>query len=235
MYVQSMTTDEMAREYHADLAEIDEFNKRIDSSSYVAKMFNKAKKAGRFCFARFYTTSRKNRYVNVYQYVKTKSTQQVARWDWSVCSMALMQTNKGVSVVSFFADATMAIVFQQHFFARYKQRLLEAGDWKTKNELLNATTTEKLIAVWARRNPNIIWMNTKTKFQDMEHIFAPIEDGIVLMQWDGKHIQANTFITKDMCSKKQLEMVTQAEDAKRAKEENQKYFKQLFDLISKNK
>lgn len=215
MYVMNMTTEEMAREYRADLLELNANNNRIDNSEYVSKLINKHKKAGRFCFVRFSKTSRNNRYVNVYQYVKTKSTQQAVRWDWTVKSMALMQTRKGVAVIAFFADASIAIVFQQHFFNRYKERLLEVCDWKTRNELMNATTAEKVIAVWAKRNPNIIWMNTKSKFKEKEHIFAPIEDGVVLMQCDGERIQANTFITKGMYSEKQLAMVEQAEQAKR--------------------
>lgn len=211
MYIQNMTMEEMVREYRADLPEIEAENGRIDGSEFTAKLLRKARKSDTVSFTRYYTTTRNNRYVNIYQYVKADdSTSRSVKWSWCVRSIALMQTYKGLSAIAFFEDAKIVILFQQHFFMRYKERLLETCDWKTRNELTNATTIEKIIAVWGRRNPDITWINTQSKFDNREHIFAPINDGAILMQWDGKCVQANTFITDKMCSSKQAEMFEKA-------------------------
>lgn len=231
MYIQNMTTEEMVREYRADLPEIERFNNHIDQSEFVAKQLNKSRKSGKLCFVRYCTTTRNNKYINVFQYVKTRdSTYKSVKWDWAVRSIALMQTYKGVCAIGLFDSANIAIVFQQHFFVRYKQRLSEICDWKTKNELQKTSTIEDIIAVWAKRNPDIIWINTKCKFDDREHIFAPINDGVILIQWDGQHIQANTFITEGMYSKKQEELLNQAENAK----SEQALFQQLVELMEQN-
>lgn len=231
MYIQNMTMEEMVREYRADLPEIEANNMRIDNSEYVGKILYKARKTGRCCFVRYYKTKRNNRYINVFQYTRSSvSTRKNPKWDWSVHSIALMQTYKGLAAIAFFSEANMAIVFQQHFFVRYKQRLLDVCDWQTKNELLKTKTTEDIIAVWIKRNPDIVWINTESKFENREHIFAPINDGTILMQWDGEHIQANTFITDDMCSKQQAEMIDQAENAKQEQEESKEFLEILKDI-----
>ncbi len=231
MYIQNMTMEEMAREYRADLPEIETNNNRIDRSEYVGKQLSKARKVGKYSFVRYYKTDRGNRYINVFQYTKSReSSRNNPTWDWSVHSIALMQTYKGTSAIAFFSEANIAIVFQQHFFVRYKQRLLNVCDWQTKNELLKAKTLEDIITVWIKRNPDIVWINTKSKFDNREHIFAPINDGTILMQWDGEHIQANTFITDGMYSEKQSEMLSQAEDAKQEQEEIQEFINILKDM-----
>lgn len=231
MYIQNMTTEEMVREYRADLPEIEANNNRIDESEYVGKQLYKARKTGKYTFVRFYKTERGNKYINVFQYVKSnESTRKSFKWNYSVHSIALMQTYKGTSAIAFFSEANIAIVFQQHFFIRYKQRFLSVCDWQTKNELSQAKAIEDIIAVWIRRNPEMVWINTKSKFDNREHIFAPINDGTILMQWDGKHIQANTFITNDMYSKKQLELIDKAEDAKQEQKEIQEFINVLRDM-----
>lgn len=233
MYIQNMTMGEMVREYRADLPEIEANNNRIDHSEYVGKQLSKAKKAGKYSFVRYYKTDRGNRYINVFQYTRSsESSRKNPKWDWSVHSIALMQTYKGISAIAFFSEANMAIVFQQHFFVRYKERLLNVCDWQTKNELSKAKTIEDIIAVWIRRNPDIVWINTKSKFDNREHIFAPINDGTILMQWDGEHVQANTFITDGMYSEKQSEMLSQAEDAKQEQKEIQEFVNTLRDMES---
>lgn len=231
-----MTTEEMAREYRADLPEIEAKNRNVDSSEYVAKSLHKARKTGHFCFVRRYTTTRNNKYINVFEYVKSsESTSKNIKWNWTVRSIALMQTYKGVCAIAFWGDTNIAVVFQQHFFVRYKQRLLAACDWRTKNELTKAKDIEDIIAVWIKRNPDISWINTKVKFGDNEHIFAPIKDGAILIQWNGKSIQANTFITNDMCSNKQFLMVSKAKEAKCQQEENEALLKTIISLMEQKK
>lgn len=231
MYIQNMTTEEMVREYRADLPEIEANNNRIDRSEYVGKQLYKARKTGRYSFVRYYKTNKGNRYINVFQYTRSSgSTRKNPKWDWSVHSIALMQTYKGISAIAFFSEANIAIVFQQHFFVRYKERLLNVCDWQTKSELSKTKTIEDIIAVWIKRNPDIVWINTKSKFDNREHVFAPINDGTILMQWDGEHIRANTFITDGMYSEKQSEMVSQAEDAKQEQEKIQEFLNILRDM-----
>jgi hypothetical protein len=233
MFIQNMTTAEMVREYRADLPELEKFNIRTDNSEYINKQLDKAKKTGKLCFTRQFTTSRNNRYINVFQYTKSKeSTRKATKWDWNVYSVALMQTYKGIAAIMFYADASLAITFQQHFFVRYKQRMLEKCDWRVRNELNATKTIEDIMAICFKRNQDIAWINTKSKFQDREHIFAPINDGAILIQWDGEHIQANTFITEDMSSDKQSAMFEQARDAKKEKEESNEAYKALIDLMS---
>lgn len=233
MYIQNMSMEEMAREYRADLPEIEEKNERVDGSAYTTKLLDKARRLDKCCFTRYYVTERGNKYINVFQYVKSEeSTRRSVKWNWSVRNIALMQTYKGLAAIVFFDKSNVSITFQYHFFIRYKERLLETCDWQTKNELLKAKTVEEIIAVWAKRNPDIIWINTKAKFGDKEHIFAPINDGVVLMQWDGNHIQANTFITDGMYSNKQLEMLDQAECAVQEAKENQENYNAFVELIN---
>lgn len=50
------------------------------------------------------------------------------------------------------------------------------------------------------------------------------------MQWDGEHVQANTFITDGMYSEKQSEMLSQAEDAKQEQKEIQEFINILRDM-----
>lgn len=236
MFIQNMTTEEMAREYHADLPEIEAKNKRIDGTEYVVKSLYKARKTGKLYFVRHYTTARNNKYINVFEYIKSNDSKgKNLKWDWNVRSVALMQTYKGTCAIAFFGNADIAIVFQQHFFVRYKQRLLSVCDWRTKNELNNAKTIEDIIAVWIKRNPDISWINTKVKFGDKEHVFAPIKDGVILIQWGENTIQANTFITNNMCSDKQFQMVSQAKEAKQEQEKNQAFIQTIMSLIEQKK
>lgn len=231
-----MTTEEMVREYRADLLEIEQINDRIDQSEYVVKKLRKEKKANEFYFTRTMTTKRNNKYINIFQYTKSeKSTRKSVKWNFCVRNIALMQTYKGLAAISFFDNPEIAIVFQQHFFTRYKERLLKVCDWKTRNELMQATTIEQIIAVWAKRNPEMVWINTKARFDDKEHIFVPTNDGAMLLQWDGQYIQANTFITDGMYSNKQIEMIGQAEEEKQNEEKHKILFDTLKGLMSQNK
>ena len=233
MYIQNMTTEEMVREYRADLLEIEPINDRIDQSECIAKKLRKAKKANEIYYICTTTTKRNNKYINIFQYIKSDtSTRKTPKWNFSVRNIALMQTYKGVAAISFFDNPEIAIVFQQHFFTRYKERLLKVCDWKTRNELMQAKTIEQIIAVWAKRNPEMVWINTKVKFDDKEHIFVPINDGAMLLQWDGNYIQANTFITDGMYSSKQIEMIGQAEEEQQNEEKHKQLINTLKDLMS---
>lgn len=236
MFIQNMTSLELVREYKFDLLEINQNNDRIDQAPSTAKLLKKARKRGRVSFVRRLTTSRGNSYITVYVYVKNdKSTRQTAHWDWKAYSFGLMPTYKGTYVISFYDSANVAIKIQPHFFSRYKERLMKVCDWQTKNQLLQAKTLEDIISVYIRRNPEIIWVNTKSKYKGQEHIFAPINDGVALIQWDGKNIQANTFITEDMCSEQQNDMTEYARTTKQFQQEKDKLFQKLVSLMNGEK
>ncbi len=232
MFIQNMTSKELVKEYKFDLPEIESFNNRIDGSSFVADLLKKGRKKDCVCFVRYCKTSRNNTYINVFKYYrKSESTRRDIRWGWQVWSFGLMQTFKGTCAIGFFEEALLAIVFQAHFFQRYKERLMKVCDWQTRNQLSQAKRIEDIIAIYIKRNPITTWMNTKSKFGDKEHIFAPVNDGVALIQWDGESIQANTFITEDMYSLQQLDMVGRAKCVEQLEQEKDKLFQQLISLM----
>lgn len=233
MFIQNMTSTELVREYRNDLPEIESFNSRIDSSAFVVNLLRKERKKSCVHFVRYCKTSRNNTYVNVFKYSQSdNSTRRDTKWNWQVWSFGLMPTFKGMCAIGFFEEASLAIVFQAHFFHRYKERLLKVCDWKTRSQLSQTKRLEDIIALYIKRNPVTTWMNTKSKFGDKEHVFAPINDGIALIQWDGEHIQANTFITEDMLSLQQQSMVCHARSAALVEEEKDRVFQEIYTLFN---
>ena len=100
-----------------------------------------------------------------------------------------------------------AVRFTSHFFERYRERVVKSRIMTSS--MIDCYNDLGLIGLFAARNKDITWIETETVFAEKVHIFAPINDGVVLLQWDSdkKVLQANTFVTEDMLSKKQLEMV----------------------------
>ena len=232
MFIQNMTSDELVQEYRADIPEIEKNNERIDKSTYVSDLLRKGRKKDSVSFVRYCKTTRNNTYINVFQYFKKeRSTRKSVHWDWRVYSFGLMQTYKGTCAIGFFDNAGLAIVFQPHFFNRYKERFMKECDWQVKNALCQAKKVEDIIPIYIRRNPNTTWINTKSKFNGKEHIFAPVNDGVALIQWDGKYIQANTFITETMYSEQQHEMVGKARCVEQLQQEKDKLFQKLVTLM----
>lgn len=233
MFILNMTSTELVQEYRSDLPEIESKNVRIDQSAYVSNLLDKHRKQDVVSFVRYYRTSRHNTYINVFQYTKkAESTRKSIKWDWSVYSFGLMPTYKGTCAIGFFEEANLAIVFQAHFFLRYKERLMKICDWQTRNQLNQAKNAEEIIPIYIKRNPITTWINTKTKYGDKEHIFAPVNDGVALIQWNGKSIQANTFITEDMFSADQQGMNQKAKCVEQLQQEKDKLFQQLVSLMN---
>lgn len=124
-----MTSAELAAEYRADLPEIDADNNRFDQSAYVSKVLLKHRKTNAIGFDRVFYSRRGNKYLNVYTYRKTdESTSMKAKWDWDVYTVGLIETKKGVCAVMFYDDAQIAVVFQAHFFLRYRERFSQECD-----------------------------------------------------------------------------------------------------------
>lgn len=235
MFIQNMTSREMVKEYQADFPEIDKSIQKVNSSDYVETLLYKGRKKNEISFVRPLKTSRNNNYINVFQYIKqSDSTNKMARWEWHTYTFALMQTFKGTCAITFFEEIQCAIVFQAHFFMRYKERLLKECDWQTRNLLEKVKRVEDVIPIYIQRNPTLIWVNTKSKFGDKEHIFAPVNDGVALIQWDGDNAQANTFITKSMYSLQQKDLVDYTQDFKQLQQEQSEIFQQLISYMEDN-
>ena len=233
MFIQNMTSRELVQEYRLDLPEIEGNNERIDNSTYVSDLLKKHRKKNEVCFVRYFKTVRNNTYINLFKYTrKAESTRKSVKWNWQVWSFGIMSTYKGTCAIGFFEEASLAIVFQAHFFNRYKERLMKVCDWQTRNQLAQAKTVEDIIPIYIKRNPATTWINTKSKFGDKEHIFAPVNDGVALIQWDGENIQANTFITEDMFSYQQRGMAGQARCAEQLQQEKIELFQQLTALMN---
>lgn len=233
MFIMNMSSQELLKEYLSDHPELDSFNTRIDASEYVSRLLNKGRKTGKVCFTKTYTTKHNNTYLNVFVYeTKAGSTKHKAKWDWKVYSIGLMQTYKGVSAIMFFQEVGIAILFQSHFFKRYKERLSEICDWKTRELLRRADTLEKIIAMYIQRNDNVTWVDTKSKYDNREHVFVPINDGVLLMQWNGKLAQANTFVTENMLSEQQQEMLDYSQATMELKKAKDELWQTLCDLMT---
>ena len=233
MFILNMTSMELVQEYRSDLPEIESKNVLIDQSAYVSDLLNKCRKQNKVSFVRYYTTNRHNTYINVFQYTKkAESTRKSPKWDWCVYSFGLIPTFKGTCAIGFFEEAGLAIVFQAHFFLRYKERLMKVCDWQTRNQLKQAKSVEGIIPIYIKRNPIATWINTKSKYGDKEHVFASINDGVALIQWDGKNIQANTFITEDMFSQDQQGMNERAKCVEQLQQEKDKLFQKLISLMN---
>lgn len=233
MLLLNMTSAELAAEYRADLPEIDADNNRFDQSAYVTKVLRKNRKTNAIGFDRVFYSKRGNKYLNVYTYRKTgESTNTKTKWNWDVYTVGLIETKKGVCAVMFYDDAQIAVVFQAHFFLRYRERFSLECDWATRKKLQLAKTVLGIIPTYIRRNLSVAWMKTKAKYGDKEHVFAPINDGVALLQWDGKKLQANTFITKSQYSKQQQDMVDMANEYKGAQAYKTELIQRLVQLMN---
>lgn len=233
MFLMNMTSDELSAEYRADLPEIEADNKRFDQSAYVSKMLLRNRKAFGVGCERFFKSKRNNKYLNVFTYFKSEgSTSKRAKWDWNVYTIGLIETFKGVCAVMFYDNAQIAVVYQAHFFMRYKERYSQECNWIIRKKLQLAKSITDIIPIYIRRNFSVAWMKTKSKFGDKQHIFAPITDGVMLLQWDGKKLQANTFITESMYSTQQKDMVDTARQYRQLYDESNELVKQIIKLMN---
>lgn len=232
MFLQNMSSDELAAEYKKDLPEIQKLNNEFDQSAYISRMLDRKHKVDTLYFTKIFTTQRSNRYINVFMYIRKPGTSKRERlWNWSVESIGEIQTRKGVCFIAFLEDGNIALKMQTHFFNRYKERFLTECDWKTKARILSAKTLEDLVAVYISRNLDAALLKTNVRYADREHIFAPVNDGAMLIQLDNRNLQANTFITKSMYSYYQKQMLDKI-NARRENERNvQMATRKLIELM----
>lgn len=235
MFIEKMSSEELLNEYNLDLPEIQAKTLRFDGSEYVSNYLWKHRKESKVVITKVFNTKRGNRYLGIIPYHQEGVGQEKC-WNRSSFHIGLMQTSKGLSAIAFYEGHKQAIKFTSHFFRRYKQRMMnicDICDWKLRNQLNRATTVEEVIPIYVKRNIGITWIETNSVFRDKVHIFAPVNDGVVLLQWDKskKLLQANTFVTLDMLDDKQLEMVGYAQTYFSMTEEERKQYK-FPDFIS---
>ena len=208
MFVDSMTGSQLLNEYLKDLPEIQEKTLRFDESEYVGKYLQKRFKQQQVVITKMFKMSSGNRYIGVLIYTQT-GMGKTKQWIWGSFHIGLMNTYKGTASITFYTDSKQALVYTPHFFKRYKERFSKVCDWRTRNKFDLAKSFEDIISIYVSRNIRVAWIETDTVFSDKTHIFAPIDDGVALLQWDDKKkvLQANTFVTMDMLNEKQTEMV----------------------------
>lgn len=235
MFTQSMSSMELAAEYRADLPEITEFNRRTDSCTTTCNLLRKHHKDKVVGFERIFKTKRNNRYIGVFTYTRSSSPRrEKTLWQYDVYTVGLMETAKGTAAVTLFSENKAGIVMQAHFFKRYKERMLAACDWKLRNRLNNAILIEQIIAIYVRRNPHAALMKPNAQYGKRSHLFVPVNDGIALLQYNEKTntLQANTFVTRDMLSKKQTEWDVSAGEYKSWYGQVHDATKEIFDIIN---
>jgi len=211
MFVDNMSSDELLYEYNMDLPDIQAQTMRYDRSDYITNHLWKNRKKSKVVVSKHFVSSRKNHYIGIIIYTQS-GIGQSRRWEWSSFHIGLMHTFKGLSAVAFYTDSQQAVKFTPHFFKRYKERFSKVCDWRTHNQLMAAKSIEDILPIYIKRNLGTTWIETKSVFRDKMHIFAPVNDGVALIQWDKtkKLLQANTFVTLDMLDAKQTKMVDYA-------------------------
>lgn len=211
MFKEDMSGSRLLDEYRMDLPELQEKTLRFDQSDYVVKYLWKRHKQSNVTIAKTFTTISGNKYLGILVYMQTGMGKQ-KQWDWSSFHIGLMNTTKGECAIAFYTESGQAIKFTTHFFERYKERFIKSCGWQEKGQLETAKTIADIMVIYMKRNLSITWIETKSVFRDKVHIFAPVNDGIALLQWNKsiKLLQANTFVTMDMLDAKQIEMVKYA-------------------------
>ncbi len=211
MFIERMSSNELLAEYGLDLADIQDKTLRFHRSEYVRRCLRKRHKQQVIILTKIFTSFRGNDYLGVIIYFQTGYGKS-KKWDFSSFHFGLMNTNKGVCAIAFYAEGNQAIKYTPHFFRRYKERFIKTCDWQTRGQLLAAKNIIDIIAIYMKRNLTITWIETKSVFCNKVHIFGPVNDGVALLQWDKGHklLQANTFVTLDMLNNKQAEMVEYA-------------------------
>lgn len=225
MFIEKMTNVELLSEYNADLKDIQKQMMSFSESSYVTSRLLKHRKQQRVVITKIFKSLRGNRYLGIMLYFRKDG--KGGNWEWTSYHIGLMHTFKGTAALAFYLDSGMAVKFTPHFFNRYRERFCKVCDWQTRNSLDAAKTTEELIGIYIKRNLSTTWIETESVFKDKVHIFAPVNDGVTLLQWDKRHkiLQANTFVTMDMLDNKQTEMVKYAIAYLSMTEEERKRYK----------
>lgn len=211
MFTDTMTGEELYNEYLADVAELQSKTFQFDRSKRMEAYLQKNRKRSHIVTTRMFQTDRNNRYIGTFIYNRI-GTRGNRDWSLSANHIGLLNTTRGIFAIAFYEENMQALKLTPHFFNRYKERFGNIADWQIKPMLRCTTSLVDVASIFFRRNPSISWIETDTVFYDKVHIFAAVNDGVALMQWDNdKHVlQANTFVTNDMLSEKQSKLVDYA-------------------------
>ena len=234
MFIDTMSCTELMREYSNDLPEIKERAHAFTDSDYVTKYLHKRRKMDFVTMTKQIKVKSGNKYIGTMIYMREGAGKNIY-WNWMAIHVGLMNTHKGLMVLAFFEKEQLAVKYSPHFFRRYKERMLNNDNcnWKLKNQLTSAKTQEQIISLYIQRNLGTSWIQTESVYKEKTHIFAPVTDGVTLMQWDSLHktLQANTFITYDMLDEKQSKMIEDLNKYNDLNEEEQQRLKNpLFTL-----
>lgn len=212
MFEESMSGKQLLNEYYSDLQEIQTRATCFDESEYVNHRLWKMRKCPLAILTQEFTSQRQNRYLGIFVYTQN-GVGKSKRWDMTSYHIGLTYTSKGDRcALAFYTASGQTIKFTSHFFCRYRERYSQVCDWFMRNELKAAKTFIDIVAIYMQRNLQMTWIETKSRFRNKIHIFGPVHDGVVLLQWDKKQkvLQANTFVTEKMLNEKQAEMVEYA-------------------------
>lgn len=198
--------------YLEDRPEIDRFVERITDGEFTDRLIRRHRKDTEAFVSRMFRLAGGREYLVSLAY-SAKGTGKSKQWFLATSQFRLVKRSQGLCAVSFFDDSRQALLFTPHFFFRYRERFGQKADWKTRNRLAAAKELTAIMSVYFGRNKSITWIETEAAFRDAVHIFAPVTDGVALLQWsrNKRLLQANTFLTHDMLSKRQKEMVGWAE------------------------
>lgn len=211
MFNDRMSSSQLLAEYYEDLPGIQEQTICFAQSDYVSKHLKRHRMQEQVLITRFFTSLHGNGYLGILVYTKSEEVFQ-KEWSLSAFHIGLMNTSKGICAIAFYTQSKHAIKFTTHFFHRYKERFKQICDLETHSQLELAKSVVDIMTVYMKRNLTMTWIETRSVFRNKVHIFAPINDGVALLQWDKhKHLlQANTFVSMDMLDDKQIEMVKYA-------------------------
>lgn len=226
-----MSSEELFEEYVPDTPEIQACNERLDKSEYVTRLKRKNRGREMFTIYKELKTKRNNTYVTILKYSRSGSSRNPI-WTYEPYSIGIMDSAKGKCAILPYGCDKVGVVLQAHFLMRYKQRLYEESkDWKTRLSLANAKTLQDLMVLFVLRNQDGMWLVTDKVYGDKSHIFAPTNDGVMLLQFDGRVIQANTFITESMCSKSQKEVLDDSRATAKLEDDTVKLFSEIADKL----
>lgn len=211
MFHDKMSSQALLEEYRADLPELVQKTQRFQKSDYVKNYLRKHRKEALVVLSRIFIAESGNQYLGMIYFCQ-KGIGQNKQWDYTAIHTGLLHTPKGPYGIMFYSKSQQALKISPHFLKRYKERIFDLCDWRTRNKLNVVKTPIDIMEVYMSRNPIITWIETKSVFHNKTHIFGPVNDGVALLEWDNdtKVLQANTFITNDMLDEKQQEMVKYA-------------------------
>lgn len=203
-----MTGRELFEEYLQDIPELNEIANRFNASDYVFNYLRKKRKENEVKIIKHCFTRRNNKYIGLLYFTRIGAKKDM-QWKMESYFMGILPAARGICTMAFYTVTKQALIFTPHFFKRYKERFSEICDWKVRNQLSVAKSILDIASVYFSRNLIVAFAQTDKSYDHLNHLFAPVSDGINLVQWNKKKkvLQSNTFINWSMVSAQQLDMI----------------------------